>query len=261
MLFKVTFELPLVAQSQNKMHCIWSFTEVLQSPIKIWVSGRKRRREEEVVWTNSSFKSELKHPWVRHKDCHFRSPAWCVKHTQELGLPHRFPWHCRSLWRAPGHRIHWEEEGFCFNGPSTVRSYLCLLSASSQGQQECQIRKAEKCCSCLVAAQEESEDLVTTKRKAVQKRQRESRSYSNGTCTEASIGKPWLIFPVSETSAATADNLENTEKNSSTVRAIPLSTSSQRDVWSCFTSAHGVPQQQAEQALKLTYMSHYRKIT
>lgn len=174
--FKVTFELPLVAQSENKMHFIWNFTEVLQSPVKIWVSERKRRREQEIAWTNSSFKSELKHPWVRHRNCHFRSPAWCIKHTQELGLPHSFPWDCRSLWRAPGHRVHWEEEGFCFNGPSTVTSYPCLLSASSQGQQECQIRKAEKFCSCLVAAQEESEDLVTTQRKAAHKGQRESRS-------------------------------------------------------------------------------------
>lgn len=86
---KVTFELPLVAQSENKMHFIWNFTEVLQSPIKIWVSERKRR-EQEIVWTNSSFKSELRHPWVRHKNCHFRFPAWCIKHTQELGLPHSF---------------------------------------------------------------------------------------------------------------------------------------------------------------------------
>lgn len=113
MLFKVTIELPLEAQSENKMHFIWNFTEVLQSPIKIWVSERKRTREQEIVWTNSSFKSELKHPWVRHKNCHFRSHAWCIKHIQERGLPHSFPWYSRSLWRGSrarstlGRRFRW----------------------------------------------------------------------------------------------------------------------------------------------------------
>lgn len=191
-LFKVTFKLPLVVQSKNKMHFILNFTEVVQSPVKIWVSERKRTREQEIGWTNSSFKSELRHLWVRHKNCHFRSPAWCIRHTQELGLAQSFPWHCRSLWRTQstreGRRVPFS------NGPSTVRSYPCLLSASSQGQQECQTRKAEKCCSCLVAAQEEREDPVTPNRKAVQERQRESRSSSSATCTDVSTGKP--VSPV-----------------------------------------------------------------
>lgn len=100
MLFKVNFKLRLVAQSKNKMHFILNFNEVVQSPIKIWVSERKRMREQEIGCTNSSFKSELKHLWVKHKNCHFRSPAWCIKHTQEPGLAHSFPWHCRSLWRT-----------------------------------------------------------------------------------------------------------------------------------------------------------------
>lgn len=175
MLFKVIIELPLEAQSENKMHFIWNFTEVLQSPIKIWVSERKRTREQEIVWTKSSFKSELKHPWVRHKNCHFWSHAWCIKHIQELGLPHSFPWDYRSLWRAPGHKTPWEE-GFRFDGPLHCQKLSLPPFCLQQGKQECQIRKAEKCCSCLVAAQEESEDLVTTKRKAVPKGQRESRN-------------------------------------------------------------------------------------
>lgn len=155
------------------MHFILNLAEVLQSPIKIWVSERKRTREQEIAWTNSPFKSELKHLWVRHKNCHFRSPAWCIKHTQ-LGLPHSFPWHCRSLWRTQstlgGRRVPFQWPLHC---QKLSLPPFCLQPGPT-GMSDKESWEVFAHAWCLL--NNKVKNLVTTKRKAVQKRQRESRS-------------------------------------------------------------------------------------
>lgn len=92
-----------------------------------------------MVWTNSSFKSELKHPWLRFtasKNCHFRFHAWCIKHIQESGLPHSFPWYYTSLWRAPSHKVQTLGRRWAsiLMIPSTVMLAQSPFSASIPGQ-------------------------------------------------------------------------------------------------------------------------------
>lgn len=134
MLFKVTIGLPLGAQSKNLMTFIWNFTEVVQSPVKIWATEHKRIREQEIVWTHSSFTSELKHPWVR-------SP---LTRTVILGPTHdvlstykNLAFHAasRGVTGVSGglpdtRRRHWEEEGLHFDDPfycnKLVQAPFCL---------------------------------------------------------------------------------------------------------------------------------------